>query len=128
MKIYIVHHSADFDGFFSGLITAMGAIKNLKVSIDDITFVPYNYGDCLYINKKEEITLLDKVEYNDFVFFVDCSWTKNRELYDGLIEKIGDPAQIVMVDHHDSAIDWVKENAHDITYDASENSSDPELN
>ena len=128
MKIYIVHHSADFDGFFSGLITAMGVIKNLKVSIDDITFVPYNYGDGLFINKKEEITLLDKVEYNDFVFFVDCSWTKNRELYDGLIEKIGDPAQIVMVDHHDSAIDWVKENAHDITYDASENSSDPELN
>lgn len=127
MKIFIVHHSADFDGFFSGLITAMGVIKNLKVSIDDIIFVPYNYGDKLYINKKEDIELIDKVEYNDYVFFVDCSWTKNRELYDELIKKIGDPAQIEMIDHHDSAIDWVSKNAHDISYSASENSSNPNL-
>jgi len=122
--IYIVHHSADFDGFFSGLITGIGVLKE---NVNEIKFVPYNYGkDGIFVGKKKnEIKLEDVVKYDDWVYFVDVFYA-NKEFMNKLIEKIGDPAQVVLIDHHESSIEWVKKECPSIEYSWSANSSEPE--
>lgn len=119
-KIYVVYHRADFDGYASGVITIQGIFKDDVFS--EIIPVPYNYEDNIFVNR-DGLKLQDAVKYNDTVYFVDCSYTKDVKVIETIIDKIGDPAQFILIDHHESAIEWYKKNCHQIDFSWSENSS-----
>lgn len=127
-KIYVVYHRADFDGFASGVITIQGISHlhgNDKKTIENeglFVPVPYNYEDDIYVNK-DGLKLQDAVKYDDTVYFVDCSYTKDVNVVKQIIDKIGDPAQFILIDHHESAIEWYKKNCPSIEMSWSENSS-----
>lgn len=125
--VYIVYHSADFDGMASLYCT----LKGLGVTVSDVSKglyeskriqpVPYNYQDQLLVKGEP---LVDKLERNDWIFFVDCMYTKDLSIMNKMIEKVGVAKQIVMIDHHETSIKWVQENELPIDFSGSRSSSD----
>jgi hypothetical protein len=133
--VYIVHHSADFDGAFSAIITAVGLgidrydEETKRIYFDDsiCKFIPYNYGNELTVKVDEEfINLSDIVKKDDWIFFVDCGYTKDVDTIKKIIEKIGNPEQLVLIDHHETSIDWYKKNFPEINMKGSQSSSQME--
>lgn len=133
--VYIVHHSADFDGAASAIVTAKGLglvhynEETKRFFFDDsiCKFIPYNYGNELTVKINEEfINLVDVIERADWVFFVDCSYTKDVETIKKMIEKIGTPEQIVLIDHHETSNNWFKKNCPEINMKGSCSSSQME--
>ena len=133
--VYIIHHSADFDGAASAIVTAVGLgldrfdEKTKRISYDEklCKFIPYNYGNELKVKiEEEEKDLIDVLKYNDWVFFVDCSYTKDVEVIKKLIEKIGIPEQVVLIDHHETSIEWFNKNFPEVNMKGSQSSSQME--
>ena len=133
--VYIVHHSADFDGAASAIVTAVGLgldrfdETTRRVHFDEsiCKFIPYNYGNELTVKVGEEfIDLVDVVKKDDWVFFVDCSYTKDVETIKKMIEKIGTPEQVVLIDHHETSINWFSKNCPEINMKGSQSSSQME--
>ena len=133
--VYIVHHSADFDGAASAVVTAVGLgldrydEETKRVFFDESVckFIPYNYGNELTVKVDEEfIDLADVVKKNDWVFFVDCGYTKDVDTIKKIIEKIETPDQFVLIDHHETSIDWYKKNFPKINMNGSQSSSQME--
>lgn len=133
--VYIVHHSADFDGAASAIVTAVGLgldrydEETKRITFDDsiCKFIPYNYGNDLTIKIGEEfIDLVDVIEKDDWVFFVDCSYTKDVDTIKKMIEKIGTPEQVVLIDHHETSINWFSKNCPEINIKGSQSSSEME--
>ena len=133
--VYIVHHSADFDGAASAIVTAVGLgldrynEETKRFTFDDLIckFIPYNYGNELTVKVGEEfIDLADVVKKDDWVFFVDCSYTKDVDTVKKMIEKIGTPEQVVLIDHHETSINWFSKNCHEINMKGSQSSSQME--
>lgn len=133
--VYIVHHSADFDGAASAIVTAVGLgldryndeTKKFYFYESICKFVPYNYGNDLTVKVDEEfIDLVDVVKKDDWIFFVDCSYTKDVDTIKKMIEKIGTPEQVVLIDHHETSIDWFSKNCPEINMKGSQSSSQME--
>ena len=133
--VYIVHHSADFDGAASAIVTAVGLgldrynEETKRFTFDDsiCKFIPYNYGNELTVKVGEEfINLADVVKKDDWVFFVDCSYTKDVDTIKKMIEKIGTPEQVVLIDHHETSINWFSKNCPEINMKGSQSSSQME--
>ena len=75
--VYIVHHSADFDGAASAIVTAVGLglerysdeTKKFYFYDSICKFVPYNYGNDLTVKVDEKfVDLVDVIGKNDWVF------------------------------------------------------------
>lgn len=133
--VYIVHHSADFDGAASAIVTAVGLgldsydeeTKRFTFDNSICKFIPYNYGNELTVKVGEEfINLADVVKKDDWVFFVDCSYTKDVDTIKKMIEKIGTPEQVVLIDHHETSINWFSKNCPEINMKGSRSSSQME--
>jgi oligoribonuclease NrnB/cAMP/cGMP phosphodiesterase (DHH superfamily) len=134
-KVYIVHHSADFDGAASAIVTAAGLgldrldPETKKIGFDEnlCKFIPYNYGNELTVKVDEEfVNLVDVLENDDWVFFVDCSYTKDVDTIKKMIQKIGTPEQVVLIDHHETSIEWFSKNCPEINMKGSQSSSQME--
>lgn len=130
--VYIVHHSADFDGAASAIVTAVGLgldrfdEETKRISFDDslCKFIPYNYGNDLTVKIGEDfVDLTDVIKKDDWVFFVDCSYTKDVDTIKKMIEKIGTPEQVVLIDHHETSIEWFNKNCPEINMKGSMSSS-----
>lgn len=106
---YIVYHRADFDGYFSALVTASALIarkeqdnnvQKRKVSFqNDFYFIGYNYEKDIYYNKKDNI-IFDKnvLEKDDEIYFVDC-FKRDIEY----LKEIADACNsIYIIDHHET--------------------------
>lgn len=133
--VYIVHHSADFDGAASAIVTAVGLgldrydEEAKRITFDDsiCKFIPYNYGNELTVKIGEEfIDLVDVIKKDDWVIFVDCSYTKDVDTIKKMIEKIGTSEQVVLIDHHETSIDWFSKNCPEINMKGSQSSSQME--
>lgn len=123
--VYIVHHSADLDGAFSAVITARAFDYSGTSSGRDLLFkfVPYNYQDKLLTKDGKE--LVDVLEDGDYVFFVDCSYTIDKDKIRLMIDKVGDD-NFVLIDHHETSIEFYHKEFPHITMSGSENSSESE--
>lgn len=105
--IYIVHHSNDLDGFFSGLQLAFAA----HVANEKFITVPYNYQEELRVGSS---SLFDIVESGDTVVFTDCfykpkKWSDEECIVQyTLLNKNG--VYLRLIDHHETSINFVKEN------------------
>ena len=103
--------------------------KTKRISYDSklCKFIPYNYGDELKIKiDDEEKNLVDVLKYNDWVFFVDCGYIKDTAVIKEMIDKIGIPEQLVLIDHHETSISWFKEHFPEINMKGSQSSSEME--
>lgn len=100
--VYIVYHSADFDGYFSALITATEVSRRNKDA--EIVFVPYNYEKELKLNATESFDP-EKLTIDDSVFFVDVFY-RNKEWY----EKAADHLKKIpcVIDHHETTYEFFK--------------------
>lgn len=130
--VYIVHHSADFDGAASAIVTAVGlgldrfdeTTKRIHFDESICKFIPYNYGNELTVKVDEEfIDLVDVIKKDDWVFFVDCSYTKDVDTIKKMIEKIGTAEQVVLIDHHETSIEWFSKNCPEVNMKGSQSSS-----
>lgn len=118
MKV-IVHHSQDFDGYFSAVITALRLLRNEQVSNNsdtlldwhdvtdwiksNIIFFPYNYQEEKHHELIDEI---DEREDNiDEVCFVDCMF-KDAKTIETLTEA---GILVTTLDHHESSFKWQEE-------------------
>lgn len=119
--IYIVFHSADFDGLGSAVITASGLGYD-KERRDLFEFIPYNYQQKLMFDKEHE--LIEVIKDGDLIFFVDCFYTKDLGTIKEMIDVIG-KENLYVIDHHETSLNWISENCPEVNWSSSENSSDP---
>ena len=92
MKVQIIYHSADWDGWCSAwLVHRALTTKKLDLDQESIRFVPYNYG--WHLSQSE-------IGKNDWVFMVDVSLPVD-EMH-RLKDKVGN--KFVWIDHHEKII------------------------
>lgn len=120
--IYIVFHSADFDGLGSAVITATGMGYDDEERRDLFKFIPYNYQIKLMYDKEHE--LVEMIKKGDLIFFVDCFYTKDLGTIKEMINVIG-KENFYVIDHHETSLKWISENCPEVNWSSSENSSDP---
>lgn len=105
--IYIVHHSNDLDGFFSGLQLAYAAYA----ANEKFTTVPYNYQEELKVGNS---SLFDIVESGDTVVFTDCFYKPKKWSDEECIKQYAilnkNGVYLRLIDHHETSIKFVKEN------------------
>lgn len=105
--IYIVHHSNDLDGFFSGLQLAYAAYA----ANEKFTTVPYNYQEELKVGNS---SLFDIVESGDTIIFTDCFYKPKKWSDEECIEQYTllnkNGVYLRLIDHHETSIKFVKEN------------------
>lgn len=119
--IYIVFHSADFDGLGSAVITAAGMGYNEEKK-GLFKFIPYNYQSKLMCDKEHE--LVEVIDEGDLIFFVDCFYTKDLGTIKEMINIVG-KENFYVIDHHETSLKWISENCPEVNWGSSENSSDP---
>lgn len=118
----LVYHRADADGF-SSLVIAMNGIAHGSLE-NEFILVPYNYEDKLITTTGEN--LLNILDEEDKVYFLDCSYTKDKETVEKIIYTVG-YENFVIIDHHASMFEWYKENFPSVDLSLSENSSGDEF-
>ena len=97
---YIIYHRADFDGYFSALVTA-AYIEKTEKSRKEIYFIGYNYEDKIMKSKSEEFRA-ENVTNNDTVYFVDC-FKRDEKFLNALLKNA---KKVVIIDHHATTDDF----------------------
>ena len=121
--VYIIHHSADFDGAFSAVITANGlGYENKGTERDKLfEFIPYNYQNELLV-PFDNVKLSEVLKPEDMVIFVDCSYTKDEDELRKMIDIVG-PEMFILIDHHNTSINFFREKFPEIDMKGCEDSS-----
>lgn len=101
---YIVYHSADFDGFFSAVITAAGLIKEGS-TFEDLWFIGYNYKPEIFISK-EKLLNAENLKESDVIYFVDV-FKRDQKWFSDILNK---GVKIIVIDHHETTVEWFKTN------------------